>query len=138
MSVCNVYIAMMQRCYNQKNPWYHRYGGRGITVCDEWRDSPYKFVMDMGDQPKGMSLDRINNDLGYSKENCKWATAKEQSNNKSNNRMITFAGETKNLRAWSLDSRCKVPYSNLNGRLQYGWDFEKAMTQPVRAQKGKL
>lgn len=137
MSVASAYIAMMNRCYNEKDPWFHRYGGRGIEVCEEWKNSAYQFVMDMKDQPKGMSLDRINNDLGYFKENCRWATPKEQSNNKSNNRIITFQGETKNLSAWADDDRCKVSYINLNGRIQAGWDIERAMTTPIKEVKNR-
>lgn len=76
--------SMKNRCYNQKGPNYSRYGGRGITVCEEWRSNFDNFLRDMGARPQGTTLDRIDNDLGYFKENCRWATNAEQSRNKSN------------------------------------------------------
>ena len=77
-----VYRAMLQRCGNKRNPRYKDYGGRGIAVCDRWLDGFEAFLEDMGNRPAGMSIERVNNDLGYFKENCKWATMKEQSLNK--------------------------------------------------------
>jgi hypothetical protein len=77
---------MIQRCYNPKHRAYKWYGGRGITVCDRWRNSFYKFVMDVGFKPNvsGFSLDRINNDGNYEPGNCRWATHIEQNHNKRN------------------------------------------------------
>lgn len=75
--------AMKSRCNNKAYVLYHRYGGRGITVCQDWLDSFEVFLKDMGRAPsKTHSLDRINNDGGYSKDNCKWSTPKEQANNR--------------------------------------------------------
>lgn len=73
---------MKQRCYNPKNWAYKYYGGRGIKVCEEWKNSFLTFAKDMGEHPEGMSLDRIDNDGDYCKSNCRWATKKEQMNNK--------------------------------------------------------
>ena len=73
---------MKQRCYNPKTWAYTYYGARGITVCDEWRNSYRAFARDMGNRPDKMSLDRIDNDKGYYKDNCKWSTKKEQINNR--------------------------------------------------------
>lgn len=81
----NSWACMKQRCDNPKNPNYKYYGERGIKVCKRWK-SFENFIEDMGVKPdQGMSIERINNNRGYCKSNCKWATAKEQSNNKRNN-----------------------------------------------------
>jgi hypothetical protein len=76
--------SMKDRCLNQRSKDFASYGARGIKVCQEWIDSFETFYMDMGEKPKGMSIDRINNNLGYFKENCRWATRSEQQKNKSN------------------------------------------------------
>ena len=77
------WLAMIQRCTNPKDKahWKH-YGGRGITICDRWRHSFENFLADMGERPAGLTLDRTNNELGYSPENCRWATYSEQARNR--------------------------------------------------------
>jgi hypothetical protein len=81
-----VWAAMKRRCNNTKTKDYPGYGGRGIKVCKEW-DSFDQFIIDMGQRPTSKhSIDRINNDEGYSKDNCRWATAKEQANNTRRNK----------------------------------------------------
>lgn len=73
---------MKQRCYNPNNNRYHRYGGRGIVVCERWKDNFLNFYNDMGPKPKGLTLDRINNNDNYEPSNCKWATYLQQANNR--------------------------------------------------------
>lgn len=73
---------MKQRCHNPKDDVYCDYGGRGIYVCKEWRDSFEQFLTDMGPRPEGMTLDREDNDGPYCKDNCKWSTYKEQNQNR--------------------------------------------------------
>lgn len=95
----NTYSSMISRCYNKKNISYEKYGGKGIIVAEEWMgDSGYEnFVKDMGARPAGKSIDRINNSMGYSKNNCRWATRSEQSINQSiqKNNKYGYIGITK-------------------------------------------
>lgn len=80
-----IWSSMLQRCINKNYKQYHRYGGRGITVCDRWLNSFENFYADMGDRPEGMSIDRRDNDGNYEPSNCRWATKTEQSRNRCNN-----------------------------------------------------
>lgn len=76
------YNGMLTRCYNKNHQAYHRYGERGIDVCNRWRTSFWNFVEDVGERPKGKTLDRVDNNLGYSPDNFRWATPKEQGENR--------------------------------------------------------
>ena len=76
--VYRTWVDMIRRCYDKNSPVYEHYGGRGITVCDEWKDSFLTFYSDIGKRPKALTLDRINNDGDYEPSNCRWATQKEQ------------------------------------------------------------
>ena len=82
---------MIWRCYKQKHTSYEYYGGRGITVCSEWTDFS-RFLKDMGEKPKGCSIERKNNNAGYCPENCIWASKKEQANNRRGNILIDLNG----------------------------------------------
>lgn len=96
-----VWRAMMDRCYKEKCDHYKYYGARGITVCDEWHDIS-AFVRDMSPTyQQGLQIDRKDTDKGYSPENCRWATRKEQARNKRNNVNLTMNGETHCLSEWS-------------------------------------
>ena len=96
-----IWSGIKTRCCNKENPAYPYYGGRGITICDEWQDSFEAFYRDMGPRPSSdHSIDRKDNDKGYSKENCRWATRKEQANNRRNGILYEFDGERKTLAEW--------------------------------------
>ena len=108
---------------------YARYGGRGIKVCKRW-DKFENFLADMGNPPKGMTLDRIDNDGDYKKSNCRWATAVEQQSNKSTNRRITLKGKTQTLSQWCRE--LGLPKGVVSNRIHRGWSEEKALITPVR------
>jgi len=96
-----LWLNMKQRCTNTKYKNYHLWGGRGITMCNRWLNSFENFYEDMGSQPaKRMGIDRINNELGYSKDNCRWATPKQQNNNTRKNKYIHYNGRTQTLSQW--------------------------------------
>lgn len=117
--------GMMARCENKNHTAYHRYGGRGITVCERWRVFA-NFIDDMGVRPKNTTLDRIDNSKGYSPENCRWATVSEQQRNKRSNNIVEFNGERKCLAEWS--ENLGIPLSRLSARLRRGWPIESALT----------
>jgi hypothetical protein len=128
-----VWRQMKRRCTVPRDDRYYRYGARGIRVCDEWHD--FEIFRDWAVQAgygPGLSIDRIDNDGNYSPDNCRWATRSTQSNNRSNNRMLTAFGETKNITEWSRDPRCAVTQPALYLRVvRRGWDPERALTEPL-------
>ena len=124
-----VYVSwqsMKQRCLNKNSPSYKNWGGRGITICNRWMKFE-NFYEDMGERPEGTSIDRINNNKGYFKENCRWATNEEQCNNKRTNHLITYKGKTQPLGIWATELGMKQ-YIILN-RIRSGWDVERALTK---------
>ena len=96
------YAQMINRCTNSKDERYKKYGARGIGVCDSWRglNGFSTFINDMGERPLGMTLDRIDNNKGYSKENCRWATVHQQCANKTNNAAIVGVSFNKTTKTW--------------------------------------
>ena len=97
----NIWCNMKERCNNPNNKDYHYYGGRGIKVYELWEKDFKKFISDMGECPENMSIDRINNELGYYPDNCRWATQMTQCNNSRNNRYLTYRNETLTLSQWA-------------------------------------
>jgi hypothetical protein len=88
-----IWVDMRRRCNQSQRPDYHRYGGRGIKVCDRWNDSFEAFFADMGDRPEGLSLERRDNNGPYSPENCYWADRKTQMRNSRSNRYVEINGQ---------------------------------------------
>ena len=128
--------SMKARCTNPNNAEYHRYGGRGITVCPEWFNSFSTFYEDMGAKPEGLSLDRIDNNRNYCKENCRWATTRQQLNNKSTNVFVTYKGETKSASEFARQYGIKP--DTLLGRLQNErWSLDDCFSPVDRHRKRK-
>lgn len=120
---------MLARCYDSRTSKYARYGGRGIAVCDRWRDSFPQFLSDMGERPSGMTLGRIDNDGDYSPRNCRWETVAQQAANTSRTRWVTFTGKRERLVV--VSSRFGISPSVVHGRLNMGWSEEKSFMTPV-------
>jgi len=120
---------MINRCTNPSINSYKDYGGRGITVCDEWFDVE-NFIRDMGSRPsRSHSLDRIDNNSGYYPDNCRWATRKEQARNTRSNVLLTLNGKTLCLSEWS--ELIGVSRGTLYYRLRSGWSHKKTLSTPV-------
>ncbi|WP_195989570.1 hypothetical protein [Clostridium sp. D53t1_180928_C8] len=129
-----VWNSMVMRCHNPNSSSYSRYGEKGITVSNEWRVFQ-NFYNDMHSTYKeGLTIDRIDNTKGYSKENCRWVTMKVQGNNKSTNHNLNYKGKTYSLAEAS--EKFNIPYNVLKRRIYLGWSIEKALTAKVR--KGKV
>lgn len=126
-----IWSGMIERCHNKNNKRFKDYGARGISVCDEWRESFEAFHIDMGNRPsKRHSIDRIDFLKGYNKENCRWATMSEQNLNKSNNHLIPYNGEM--LPYTQVARMIGMKPSTLSKRLRLGWDIERAISEPVK------
>lgn len=122
--------SMKLRCLNQKHNGYERYGGRGIKICERWLgpDGFINFLADMGGpRPDGMTLDGNGN---YQPSNCRWATPREQQNNQTSCRLVTFNGETRTVTEWARHIGVSPP--TLLSRLNGGWSVERALLKPTR------
>lgn len=139
-----IYGNMKSRCYNPKTQHYADYGGRGITVCDEWLNKEKvktatkgwlafeKWALENG-YADNLTLDRIDNRKGYNPENCRWVSMKEQSNNTRRNYFVTYKGKTQTLAQWC--DELDIDYHKTKERLdRYHWSVEKAF----ECQNGKL
>ncbi len=117
--------AMKQRCFQTGHKHYAKYGGRGIKVCERWLVYA-NFLSDLGPRPEGTSLERNNNNLDYEPNNCRWATRTEQNRNSSQNRIISFRGETKCLAEWCEE--LNLNYARVYARLfRLNWSVEDAL-----------
>ena len=121
--------AMKQRCTNKKNQAYKDYGGRGITICEEWANSFQAFFDYIGKRPSIQhEIDRIDNSRGYEPGNVRWSTAKENSLNRRNNVLLTHNGETLTVSQWA--EKLGVKYSLIWSRIKTGWTPSDALTIP--------
>ena len=119
---------MIWRCYRKEHSSYKYYGGRGIKVCDEWQafEPFYQWALNTG-YSENLTLDRINNNGNYEPSNCRWATAKEQANNRRANRIVTFNGETKTVAEWA--ELLGITHQAMSERLNSKhWTIEDALT----------
>ena len=122
----NTWLRMIARCGNPQHPKYKYYGGRGIQVCERWLSSFENFLADMGHKPTGKTLDRYpDNNGNYEPENCRWATMREQSNNRRSNVLVTAHGQTLTVAQWAEISG-KRP-ATIHDRLRSGLAGESAV-----------
>jgi hypothetical protein len=123
---------MRSRCLRPADKFYADYGGRGVTIDPAWDDFE-RFVRDMGMRPDGMTLDRIENDKGYSKANCQWSDATYQGRNRRNSKYLTHKGERKPMIVWA--SEIGIKYDTLRARIASGWSVEDALTRGLNARQ---
>ena len=124
--VYHIWEWMKGRCEYERNPQYHRYGGRGITVCDRWKNSFEAFYADMGDPPSDKhTIERLDVNGNYEKDNCTWATMAEQHLNRSDTVHLTMDGVTKPRAVWAKEFG--ISRDTIRSRLQRGWSVEEAI-----------
>ncbi len=127
--IYSIWCSMRKRCENPKATYYDDYGGRGISVCERWLTFE-NFHADMGDPPDGLTLDRTDNDKGYSPENCRWATRLDQSRNRRGRCSIAAFGKEMILAEWAQETGLKE--NTIRGRMRAGWSIERALSKPKR------
>ena len=128
----NIWCNMKKRCYNKNFTYYSNYGGRGIEVCDEWKNdfqAFYDWSMNNGYNDL-LTIDRIDNDKGYSPENCRWVTRKVQNSNSRNCHYLEYKGETHTISEWA--ELVDIPMKTIHLRItRLKWSVERALTTPV-------
>jgi hypothetical protein len=128
--VFKIWAGMVQRCTKPYHIAYKSYGAKGVKVCPEWENSFEVFLKDMGEPPtEDHQIDRINNNGNYEPGNCRWASRKVQQNNRSNNVLITFKGETHSIAEWS--KLVGIGETTLHWRMKAGWSHEKVLSTPT-------
>ena len=126
----NSWRAMKDRCLGSNHDSYKYYGGKGIIVCSRWLNF-VNFFDDMGERPKGKTLERLDNNSNYSLENCVWANSKQQAYNKSNTIFLTFRDKTMTVANWAI--KTGFAYETLRARLKRGWTTKMTLTLPLRS-----
>lgn len=128
--VYNAWASMVKRCTNENCRCYHNYGGRGITVSEAWRMSFPTFLIDMGEPPIDHDLDRIDNNAGYSKENCRWVIRQTNLRNTRRNRFVTYKGHTMTMS--ELCELTDMKQNTISSRLRRGMSIEMAVCKVQR------
>ncbi len=127
-----IWSGMKQRCYDKKQSHYHLYGGRGISICDEWISNPvefYRWAYANG-YKRGLSIDRIDNNKGYYPENCRFIKKEEQSSNRRTNRYITIDGEVDIMTGWCR--RFGISRNTVKSWIARGYSEIEALTKPIQ------
>ena len=127
----NIWGHIIQRCTNPNSKNYKRYGGRGITICEKWRNdfvSFYKWAINNG-YKDDLTIDRIDNNKGYFPDNCRWTDKITQANNTRSNRFLTFNNKTQTIAQWARELELNA--NRIGDRLNHGWSIEKALTTPI-------
>ena len=119
-----IWVGMHHRCADVTGEKAHLYAKKGITVCERWGDFD-AFLADMGEPDEGMSIDRIDGNRGYEPANCRWATSKEQANNTTQNRRLTYNGKTQTVTQWAEE--IGVKQNTLLYRIRRGWSLDRAL-----------
>lgn len=129
--IYSIWCGIKERCTNPANSAYHNYGGRGITIAEEWLHDFQAFADHIGPRPgPEYTCERMDNDKGYQPGNIKWATRAEQLRNKRNNVRYEYKGESLTMKEWA--QRFSLPLSTLRGRLRIGWSIERALETPAQ------
>lgn len=130
-----VWSKLRGRCVNPTDPAWKDYGGRGITICDRWRDSFESFLDDMGERPDGLTIERVDNNRGYEPGNCVWADRKAQARNRRSNRVVEWRGESLPVAAWA--ERTGLSSGVIISRLNRGWDVERVLGEAAAPKGGQ-
>jgi hypothetical protein len=120
----DTWAQMLTRCRNPNHKWYHRYGGRGISVCERWLTFE-NFYEDMGEKPAGLTLDRVDNDGNYEPGNCRWVAQKQQIRNRENTLMVEYEGKMTPVA--ELSERFGIRHKRVVARLKRGLSIEEAL-----------
>lgn len=126
--------SMRDRCLRESHKSFEYY--KDVEICERWVNSFENFLSDMGERPRGKTLDRIDNEAGYNPSNCRWATPKTQARNRSSNVLVTYQGKTRTLVEWSEITG--ISQDTLGRRLQRGWSEDRVIAEPIRPMRKRV